>query len=129
MNILNFKHFAVAVLSCAALQFGLVSCSDDPGVENYYTSTSQYATDYLLANGQFSEYTKILERATGEKGTLRLLQLLGSYGSYTVLLLLTMLYIHTSQVRVFHQLKNCQRKTATPSHSTLLLRMPTSQPT
>lgn len=84
MNILNFKHFAVAVLSCAALQFGLVSCSDDPGVENYYTSTSQYATDYLMANGQFSEYTKILERATGEKGTLRLLQLLGSYGSYTV---------------------------------------------
>ncbi len=84
MKIFEFKHLAVAVLSCAVLQFGLVSCSDDPGVENYYTSTSQYAADYLQSNGQFSQYVQILERATGEKGNLRLIQLLGSYGAYTV---------------------------------------------
>lgn len=84
MKILNFK-FLVAALTCiATVQLGLVSCSDDPGVENYYTSTSQYATDFLKDNAHFSQYVQILERATGEKGTLRLLELLGTYGSYTV---------------------------------------------
>lgn len=84
MKIYNLKFLFVAIACIVATQLGLVSCSDDPGVENYYTSTSQYATDFLKDNEQFSQYVKILERATGEKGTLRLIELLASYGSYTV---------------------------------------------
>lgn len=84
MKILNFKLLTVAVLSITAVQFGLVSCSDDPGVDNYYTSTSKYAADYLMSDSKYSQYVEILRRATGEKGTLRLIELLGSYGSYTV---------------------------------------------
>ena len=84
MKISKLKLFTAAVACIAALQLGLVSCSDDPGVENYYTSTSQYATDYLKDNDNFSKYVQILERATGESGSLRLIELLGSYGEYTV---------------------------------------------
>ena len=81
MKIFNFKLLTVAVLSITAVQFGLVSCSDDPGVDNYYTSTSKYAADYLMSDSKYSQYVEILRRATGEKGTLRLIELLGSYGS------------------------------------------------
>jgi len=84
MKILNFKFLAVAMIVMTAVQFSLVSCSDDPGVENYYTSTSEYATDYLQGNDQYSMYVQILQRATGAKGNLRLIELLNSYGSYTV---------------------------------------------
>jgi hypothetical protein len=84
MKILNFKFLAVAMIVMTAVQFSLVSCSDDPGVENYYTSTSEYATDYLQEQDQYSMYVQILQRATGAKGNLRLIELLASYGSYTV---------------------------------------------
>jgi len=85
MKILNFKFLAVAFALMTAAQLSLVSCSDDPGAENYYTSTSEYATDYLKGRDQYSLYVQILQRATGEKGNLRLIELLGTYGSYTVL--------------------------------------------
>ena len=71
-------------MAITAVQFSFTSCSDDPGVENYYTSTSEYASDYLQGRDQYSMYVQILQRATGEKGNLRLIELLASYGSYTV---------------------------------------------
>lgn len=72
--------FAIAVTANLA-----ISCSDDPGAENYYTSTKEYASDFLTNNsGRFSKFIEILNRATGEKGTYRLMDLLGTYGSYTV---------------------------------------------
>ena len=72
--------FAIAVTANLA-----ISCSDDPGAENYYTSTKEYASDFLTNNsGKFSKFIEILNRATGEKGTYRLMDLLGTYGSYTV---------------------------------------------
>lgn len=62
-----------------------VACDDDPGVDNYYTSSKQYAADFLTANQeQFSEFIEILNRATGADGKYRLMDLLGTYGSYTV---------------------------------------------
>jgi len=84
MKILNFKFLAAVAMAITAVQFSLTSCSDDPGVENYYTSTSEYASDYLQGRDQYSMYVQILQRATGEKGNLRLIELLASYGSYTV---------------------------------------------
>ncbi len=84
MKVLNFKFLAAVLLVISAIQVSMVSCKDDPGVENYYTATRQYASDYLTSRDQFSEYVKILQRATGERQDLRLVDLLGTYGSYTV---------------------------------------------
>lgn len=61
-----------------------VSCDDDPGSEFYYTATSQYASDVLESNNEFSQFCQILQRATGGSGKLRLIDLLRTYGSYTV---------------------------------------------
>lgn len=81
---MNIKFLAVALSFISAISLSLVSCSDDPGVENYYTSTKEYASDYLLNRSQYSDYVQILQRARGESGSLRLVDLLGTYGSYTV---------------------------------------------
>lgn len=84
-KILKFQFMAVALCVVSAVQFGLVGCSDDPGSDSYYTLTKEYASDYLQNRGQFSEYVQILQRATGAEGkNLRLVDLLGTYGSYTV---------------------------------------------
>lgn len=83
MNRLKVRFMAAALFVIAAIQVGFVSCSDDPGADSYYTSTKEYASDYLMNRGQFSDFTQILRRATGEKD-LRLMDLLGTYGTYTV---------------------------------------------
>lgn len=78
-----FNLLIIASLCISA--YGFISCDDDPGVENYYTSTKEYAADFLKNRSEtFSEFMKVLNRATGEKGRYRLMDLLGTYGSYTV---------------------------------------------
>lgn len=63
----------------------ITSCSDDPGVENYYTSRKETASAFLSNRPEnFSKFIEILNRATGERGTFRLMDLLGTCGSYTV---------------------------------------------
>lgn len=86
MKILKLKFLAAVVLVLTAMQFGFVSCSDDPGVDNYYTATRDYASDFLRKDDKqrFTSYLEILQRATGERGDLRLVDLLGTYGTYTV---------------------------------------------
>ena len=75
----------VPCLSLVLMPLLVASCSDDPGAENYYTSRKEYAATFLKNRSEtFSEFLKILDRATGEKGTYRLVDLLGTYGSYTV---------------------------------------------
>ena len=74
-----------ALGAMVAMMLGFVSCSDDPGAGNYYTQTKEYASDYLLNRSQYSDFVQILQRATGAEGkNLRLIDLLGTYGSYTV---------------------------------------------
>ena len=68
---------AVVLIALAAIQTMFVSCSDEPDRENYYTTTSYYATSFLQQNEQYSLFVQILDRA-------QLLGLLGTYGSYTV---------------------------------------------
>ena len=84
MKIKNFKLWVSLLFAISAVQVGIVSCSDDPGVENYYTQVREYASDYLRNREQFSQYLQILQRATGERQDLRLVDMLGTYGSYTV---------------------------------------------
>lgn len=81
---MKYKFLAVMITIISVIQIGFVSCEDDPGVENYFTSTSEYASDFLKNREQYSDYVRILQRATGESGNLRLIDLLGTYGSYTV---------------------------------------------
>src|SRR5574344_2147179 len=83
MKLSGIKFWAMALFMISAIQVAVVSCKDDPGVENYYTQSREYAADYLKNRSQYSEYLKILERARGEYD-LRLVDMLGTYGSYTV---------------------------------------------
>ena len=54
----------------------LVSCSDEPDAENFYTYKGQKMSEYLLGNPQFSLYAAIVERAG-------MMKLLSAYGTYT----------------------------------------------
>ena len=57
------KMLAVVLIAFAAIQTMFVSCSDEPDRENYYTSTSHYATSFLQQNEQYSLFVQILDRA------------------------------------------------------------------
>ncbi|MCH5175632.1 MAG: fasciclin domain-containing protein [Prevotellaceae bacterium] len=84
MKISKLKFFVAALLCVSAVQVAFVSCSDDPGVGNYYTSTKEYASDYLQNREQFSKYVEVLQRATGSEDRYRLVDLLSTWGLYTV---------------------------------------------
>lgn len=84
MKQIKFNLWVTFLLIMSAVQVGLVGCKDDPGVENYYTQVREYASDYLQNREQYSDYLQILQRATGERGDLRLVDMLGTYGAYTI---------------------------------------------
>ena len=54
----------------------LVSCSDEPDTENYYTFTGEMMSDYLRKRDQFSQFAQIIDRAG-------MMNLLSTYGAYT----------------------------------------------
>ena len=54
----------------------LTACSDEPDAENFYTFTGEMMSDYLKNRPEYSEFTKILERAN-------MMDLLSTYGKYT----------------------------------------------
>ena len=67
------------VLGLLALPAFMVSCSDDPLPENYYTFTGEMVSDYLQNRPEeFSEFVAILQRS-GMYG------MMATYGSYTCL--------------------------------------------
>lgn len=71
------KYIAVCLMAVAAV---IASCSDDPGVENYYTAKGDMANTYLTNNPDtYSEFVQIIQRSN-----LVSFDLLGTYGSYTV---------------------------------------------
>ena len=84
LNLRSAHRIFLGLLITASTFFGLASCDDDPGVENYYTSTKNYAATFLQNDTTFSKFIEVLNRATGEHGSYRLMDLLGTYGSYTV---------------------------------------------
>lgn len=73
-NILKYSLYMLVAIAMTATVF---SCSDDPGVENYYTSKKQYASDFLKSKPQFSEFVKAIEKS-------HKLDLIGTYGQYTI---------------------------------------------
>ena len=70
----------VLFVACAALFALTVSCSDDPSAEHYYTAKGDYANTYLLQRPEtFSKFVEIIKKSKVVN-----LDLLGTYGSYTV---------------------------------------------
>ncbi len=67
----------LVVLTVASLSCLFTSCSDDPSYENRFTTTDEYAWTSCANREQYSLFTAILERS-------HKLDLLGTYGSYTV---------------------------------------------
>ena len=67
----------LSLLTLFSCVFGLFSCSDEPDVENLYVMKSEYASDFLRNRDKFSEFTQIVTRS-------KMMDLLGTYGSYTV---------------------------------------------
>jgi len=77
MKIFNIKNLAVVAMSVAALA---TSCSDDPGVENYYTAYGEMANTYLSNRSEtYSKFIEIINKSNSVS-----FDLLGTYGSYTV---------------------------------------------
>lgn len=71
------KYIAVVLVAVVAL---FASCSDDPGVENYYTAKGSMANTYLTNDPDtYSEFVSIIQ-----KSSMVSFDLLGTYGSYTV---------------------------------------------
>ncbi len=70
-----FSFFVMLVAVCAAT--GFMACNDDPDDEYLYVMKSEYAADFLRNREKFSEFTEIVQRA-------KMMDLLGTYGSYTV---------------------------------------------
>ena len=54
MKKIRSNFWAIALCVIAAIQIAVVSCSDDPGVDSYYTSSRKYAADYLKGDAKFS---------------------------------------------------------------------------
>jgi uncharacterized surface protein with fasciclin (FAS1) repeats len=71
------KYLLTIAVALMALQSFMVSCSDDPGATNRFTTKSEYAADFLRNREKFSEFSEIVSRS-------KIMDLLGTYGSYTV---------------------------------------------
>ena len=77
---MNIKKYSIIAVVSLVLAGFCMSCDDDPGVANYYTSKRDMANTYLLNRSEnFSEFIDIIN-----KSKLVNLDLLGTYGSYTV---------------------------------------------
>ena len=60
----------------AMISLSLVSCSDEPDAENYYTFKGQMMNQYLEQNEQYSLFAQVVKRAG-------LMDQLSTYGHYT----------------------------------------------
>ena len=104
----------LGVVMTASAQFLFVSCDDDPGSDSYYTSTAEYAADFLKNRDKFSEFTAIVERASFQA-----MDLLGTWGSYTVFAPTNdavEAYLHSKGLTAVDQLTNADCDTITRNH-------------
>ena len=79
MNIKNYIRAVLIALAAFAFMAPMVSCSDEPDAENYYTFTGEMLSDYLKNRPEYSEFKTICERA-------KLMDLLATYGHFTCFL-------------------------------------------
>ena len=56
------------LIACSALMLGLISCDDDPGVENYYTAKGEMASTYLINHPErYSKFVEIINKSRSKK--------------------------------------------------------------
>lgn len=73
----TIRYFALSLICIMSLT--LVSCSDEPSAENYYTFTGEMLSDYLDSRPEYSDFDSVVTRAG-------LRDLLATYGHYTCFL-------------------------------------------
>lgn len=79
MKIKSLYRAFLPVLFLVSLAQGVVSCSDEPLSDNYYTFKGEMVSDYLKNRPEsFSDFSEILQRS-GMMG------MMATYGSYTCL--------------------------------------------
>ena len=76
----TLKRVTTTLFAFLAVILTCVRCSDDPGVENYYTAKGDMANTYL--SNRPDKYSKFIEII--KKSKMVSFDLLGTYGSYTV---------------------------------------------
>ena len=79
MNIKRKIRVALLALATTLAMGPLTSCSDEPDTQNFYTFTGEMMSDYIRNRAQYSDFSKIVERA-------KLMDLLSTYGQYTCFL-------------------------------------------
>ena len=73
----HILKFFAGLLFLAVFSACMVSCSDEPSSENYYTFTGEMVSDYLDNRPEvYSEFTEILHRSG-------LYGMMATYGTYT----------------------------------------------
>lgn len=70
------KKYSLMFLFVVAILGFVSSCSDEPDSSNFYTFKGQMMSEYLYGHEEFSDFTKIVERAG-------MMDLLATYGAYT----------------------------------------------
>lgn len=70
------KKYSLTFLFVVAILGFVSSCSDEPDSSNFYTFKGQMMSEYLYGHEEFSDFTKIVERAG-------MMDLLATYGAYT----------------------------------------------
>ncbi len=76
MKKLYLSAQSYVIIALATLALSLVSCYDDVSGDDLYTYKAEMLSDYIRDNAEFSEFTKIVEKA-GK------MELLSTYGRYT----------------------------------------------
>jgi uncharacterized surface protein with fasciclin (FAS1) repeats len=82
----NIKKWILASLVGCAAVVGFTACSDEPDSEYFYTFNGEMMSEYLRNRPQYSNFTKIVERArlnSNQKRDAKLMDMLATYGHYT----------------------------------------------
>lgn len=72
----KLKYNILVMLGVLVTALPMISCSDEPDSENYYTFKGEMMSTYLQSRPQYSQFCQIVTRAG-------LMNLLSAYGAYT----------------------------------------------
>ncbi len=83
MKMLKNIYTWLAVGFVGVFGFASQSCSDNIPEGSYYTFTGEMMSQYLLTHTDYSEFAKIVERATDSKRGINIMDLISNRGRFT----------------------------------------------
>lgn len=86
MKTLKKIYLSLALGMAAMVGLTTSSCNDNMPSESYYTFTGEMMSDYMKSRPEYSLFTKIVDRASQSQRGVNLLDLLSTYGQYTLFL-------------------------------------------